>query len=117
MNCCNNLNQNTGNTAGDRLLERLSEDVVTTVVVGTFSTTLLAPNLNRKIIKIYCLSKSVPSAEIWLNYGSGATLTNSAHPLPLRNLLVVDSLQAVNAISAICSSGTAQLRVCSAEVL
>lgn len=117
MNCCNNLNRNVGNTAGNLLLERLSEDAVTTIAVGTFSTTLLAPNSNRKIIKIYCLSKSVPSAEIWLNYGSGATLTNSAHPLPLRNLLIVDSPQAANSISAICSSGTAQLRVCSAEVV
>lgn len=118
MNCCNNLNRNIGvPTVGESLAERLTEDFVVTVPVSTSSTTLLNANPSRRIIKVYCLSLTTPSAEIWIRYGAGATLLNSAHPLLLRHLLVVDSPQAANAISAICSSGTAQLRVCSAEVL
>ncbi len=111
MNCCNNLNRN----AGEHLMERLTEDVATAVTVLTSSTTLLIASQNRRIIKVYCLSLTVPSAEIWIRYGTGATLLNSAHPLLLRNLLIVNSAQAANAISAICSAGTAQLRVSSAE--
>lgn len=109
MNCCNNLNGRTGNS------ERLAEDTVATVNVSSTSTILLNANINRRIIKVYVLSHSVSSAEVWIRYGTGATLLNSAHPLFLRNLLVVDSLQAANAISAICSVGTAQLRVSSVE--
>lgn len=113
MNCCNNLNRNVvGNsTVG----ERLTEDFTTTVTVLTSSTTLLIANPNRRIIKVYCLSLTVPSAEVWIRHGTGATLLNSAHPLLLRNLLIVNSAQAANAISAVCSTGTAQLRVSSAE--
>ena len=96
-------------------MERLTEDVATAVTVLTSSTTLLIASQNRRIIKVYCLSLTVPSAEIWIRYGTGATLLNSAHPLLLRNLLIVNSAQAANAISAICSAGTAQLRVSSAE--
>lgn len=112
MNCRNNLNQDTGTLA-----ERLTEDSVMTVVVTTSSTTLLPPNIDRRIVKIFLLSTSAPPAEVWIRYGSDATLNNSAHPLLLRNLLIIDSRQVVNEISAVCSSGTAQLRVCSAEVL
>lgn len=107
MNCCNNLNGRTGNS------ERLSEDTVTTVGVSSASTILLSANVDRRIVKIYVLSLSAPSEEVWIRYGTGATLINSAHPLFLRNLLVIDSFQAANAISAICSAGTAQLRVSS----
>lgn len=110
MNCCNNLNRQLAT-----INERLAEDVVTTVNVSSSSTIILNANVNRRIVKIYALSLSIPSAEIWIRYGSGATLVNSAHPLPLRNLLIVDSTQAANAISAICSSGTAQLRISSVE--
>ena len=112
MNCCNNLNRNINNsTVG----ERLTEDFTTTVAVSTASTTLLIANPNRRIIKIYCLSLTVPSAEIWIRYGTGATLLNSSHPLLFKHLLIVDSSQAANAISAVCSVGTAQLRISSAE--
>lgn len=112
MNCCNNLNRSVGNSAVD---ERLTDDFTTTVTVSTSSTTLLIANPNRRIIKVYCLSLTVPSAEIWIRYGTGATLLNSSHPLLLRNLLIVNSAQAANAISAVCSAGTAQLRVSSAD--
>lgn len=116
MNCCNNLNRSISSPAvGERLPERLTEDFTATVTVSTSSTTLLIANPNRRIIKVYCLSLTVPSAEIWIRYGTGATLLNSSHPLLLRNLLIVNSAQAANAISAICSAGTAQLRVSSAE--
>lgn len=108
MNCCNNLNRNVAS-------ELLRDDVVTTNTVGTSSITLLSANANRRMIKIYCLSLTIPSAELWIRYGTGATLLNSAHPLLLRNLLVVDWAQAANAISAVCSAGTAQLRVSSVE--
>ncbi|MEZ2280373.1 MAG: hypothetical protein ACBR12_26065 [Microcoleus sp.] len=110
MNCCNNLNRQLAT-----INERLTEDVVTTVNVSSSSTTILNANANRRIVKIYALSLSLPSAEIWIRYGSGATLVNSAHPLPLRNLLIVDSAQAANAISAICTAGSASVRVSSAE--
>lgn len=113
MNCCNNLNRG---IAG-QLAERLTEDSSTTITVSTSSTTLFAANPNRKIVKIYCLSLIIPSAEIWIRYGSGATLFNSAHPLLLRNLLIIDSAQAANAISAVCSAGTAQLRISSANII
>jgi hypothetical protein len=112
MNCCNNLNRNINNSA---VGERLAEDFTTTVTVSTSSTTLLIANQNRRMIKIFCLSLTVPSAEIWIRYGFGATLLNSAHPLLLKNLLVIDFAQAANAISAVCSAGTAQLRVSSAD--
>ncbi len=111
MNCCNNLNRN----VGERLIERLTEDVATTVTVSTSSTTLLSASLNRRMIKVYCLSLTIPSAEIWIRYGTGATLLNSSHPLLLKHLLIVDSAQAANAISVVCSAGTAQLRVSAAE--
>ncbi|MEZ2321776.1 MAG: hypothetical protein ACBR15_22525 [Microcoleus sp.] len=110
MNCRNNLNQDTGTLA-----ERLTEDSVMTVVVTTSSTTLLPPNIDRRIVKIFLLSTSAPPAEVWIRYGSDATLNNSAHPLLLRNLLIVDSAQAANAISAICTAGSASVRVSSAE--
>jgi hypothetical protein len=116
MNCCNNLNRGVGvPSVGERPIERLTDDLPTTVTVSTSSTTLLTANPNRRIIKIYCLSLTVPSAEVWIRYGTGATLLNSSHPLLFKNLLIVDSGQAANAISAICSVGTAQLRVSSAE--
>lgn len=115
MNCCNNLNRNSGISSAGQLAERLTEDVSATVIVTTSSTTLLSANPNRRIIKVYLLSLTVPSAEIWMRYGTGATLFNSAHPLPFKNLLVIDFAQAANAISAVCSAGTAQIRVSSAE--
>jgi hypothetical protein len=113
MNCCNNLNGKIGD--GEGIAERLTEDSVVSVSVSSTSTILLNANINRRIVRVYVLSQSVPSAEVWIRYGTGASLINSAHPLFLRNLLVVDSFQAANAISAICSVGTAQLRVSSAE--
>jgi hypothetical protein len=116
MNCCNNLNRGVGvPSVGERPIERLTDDLPTTVTVSTSSTTLLTANPNRRIIKIYCLSLTVPSAEVWIRYGTGATLLNSSHPLLFKNLLIVDSAQSANAISAVCSAGTAQLRVSSAE--
>lgn len=110
MNCCNNLNRQLVT-----INERLTEDVVTTVNVSSSSMIILNANVNRRIVKIYALSLSLPSVEIWIRYGTGATLANSAHPLLLQNLLIINSTQAANAISAICSSGTAQLRISSVE--
>ena len=111
INCCNNLNQR----QGDVVTTGLSDDVVTTVSVLNSSTLLLSANLNRKIVKLYLLSLSVPSAELWIRYGEGATLLNCTHPLPLRNLLIIKP-QAANNISAICSAGVAQIRVSSVDV-
>jgi hypothetical protein len=113
VDCCNNLNS--GNSQGVVTVERLAEDVASVVNVTTTSTTILTANANRKVVKLYVLSLSVPSAELWIRYGAAATLLNSSHPLPLRHLLIIDSPQAANAISAICSAGTAQLRVSVAE--
>ncbi len=110
LNCCNNLNRNQSTSPGG-----LTEDVTTTVTIGTSPTVVLSANTSRKLIKIYLTSSS--TGECWIRYGAGATLANSAHLLPLRYLLIVDSGQAANAISAICSSGTAQLRVSAANSL
>jgi hypothetical protein len=116
VDCCNNLNS--GDNQGVATVERLTEDVASTVNVTTASTAVLTANTNRRIVKIYVMSLSVPSAEIWIRYGATpATLLNSSHSLPLRYLLVIDSPQAANAISAICSIGTAQVRVSVADKL
>lgn len=106
LNCCNNLNRSqAGGLSGS-----LTEDTTATVTVGASPTVVLAADASRKLVKLYLTSLSNPAGECWIRYGTGATLTNSAHPLPLRHLLIIDE-QAANAISAICSSGTAQLRV------
>lgn len=111
INCCNNLNRSQSTS------ERLTEDTVTTVTVGTSATVVLTANVARRLVKIYLNSSSNPSAETWIRYGAGATSTNAAHILPFRHLVVVDSGQAANAISAVCTSGTAQLRVSVANAL
>lgn len=112
INCCNNLNR--GQLT---LSERLTEDTTTTINVLSSSTVVLSASANRRLVKLYLISLSVPNAEIWIRYGGAASITNSAHLLPLRHLLFIDSAQVVNAISAICSSGTAQLRVSVANAL
>lgn len=112
INCCNNLNRNYSLASP----EGLTEDVTTTVTIGTSSTAILAANVNRRLVKLYLTSLS-ESTECWIRYGAGATLANSAHILPLRHLLIVDGAQARNVISLICSSGTAQLRVSTANAL
>jgi len=109
INCCNNLNR--------RQTERLTEDTNTTINVLSSSTVVLPVSENRRLVKLYLISQSVTSAEVWIRYGGAASITNSAHLLPLRHLLLIDSAQVVNAISAICSSGTAQLRVSVANAL
>jgi hypothetical protein len=112
VDCCNNLNSGDGRSPAT---ERLTEDISSVMTIMTASTAVLPANANRRIVKIYVVSLSVPSAEIWIRYGAAATLLNSAHSLPLRHLLIIDSPQAANAISAICSAGTAQVRVSVAE--
>ncbi|MCC3439373.1 hypothetical protein [Microcoleus sp. PH2017_05_CCC_O_A] len=111
LNCCNNLNRSQSGSSGG-----LTEDVTTTATIGTSSTAILSANASRKLVKLYLTSLSNPAGECWIRYGAGATLANSAHPLPLRHLLIIDE-QAANAISAICSPGTAQLRVSVANAL
>ena len=111
LNCCNNLNKNQSVSPG-----RLAEDVTTAIAIGTSSTAILSANASRRLVKLYLISLSDPTGECWIRYGSGATLANSAHPLPIKHLLIIDE-QAGNAISAICSSGTAQLRVSTANAL
>lgn len=108
---CSNLN------GGRSEAVRLTEDTTTTITITTSPTVVLTANTNRKLLKVYLVSVSTSNAEVWIRYGAGATLTNSAHVLPLRHLLVVDSGQAANTISAICSTGTAQLRVSAANTL
>ena len=110
INCCNNLNR--GQSAS---LAGLTEDIITSINVLSSSTIVLPASVNRRLVKLYLMSLSVASAEVWIRYGSSAALTNAAHPLPLRHLLLIDSAQVTNVISAICSSGTAQLRVSAAN--
>jgi hypothetical protein len=109
VNCCDNLNQSS------QITSLVGEDFVTTVNISG-SSFLLPADTSRRIAKIYLISQSNPDAEIWIRYGVGATLANSSHPLLLKHLLIINSSQVANAISAICSSGTAQLRVSSASI-
>lgn len=110
--CCDNLNQSSANGTTDRI----SDDTNTTIAVSQTSTTILTANTARRLVKLFVISLSEPGSEVWIKYGGSATLTNSAHPLPLKHLLIIDT-QAQNVISAICSSGTAQIRVSAANAL
>jgi hypothetical protein len=112
VSCCDNLNQQSSLS-----VSQFGEDTTTTITVGGLATNLLSANTARRLVKIFLVSQSVLNAEVWIRYGVGATLINSAHPLLLKHLLIIDSAQASNAISAICSTGTAQLRVSSANAL
>jgi hypothetical protein len=107
IDCCNN-NLNRGSLSQPAL----TEDLPVTINVSESSTVVLAADPNRKLVKIYVVSSS---GLCWIRYGAGASLggANCAHPLLQGHLLIIDS-QAKNAVSAICSSGAAQLRVSSA---
>lgn len=110
VDCCNNLNP-----LSTTKLETIAEDIVTNITVSTNSTLLLPVNANRKIVKIYVVDFSEKTTELWIRYGNNASLLNTTHPLPSKHLLTIDSNQAANTISAICTVGTATLRVSSAE--
>ena len=110
VDCCNNLNPLSATKS-----EAITEDVTNDVTVSTTSTLLLPANINRRIVKIYVVNFSEKTTELWIRYGTSASLINTTHPLLLKHLLVIDSSQAAKAISAICTVGTASLRVSSAE--
>jgi hypothetical protein len=106
-----------GNNLNGSQSDRLTEDTTATINVTTSSTVILPANTNRRLLKLYLISMSSSTTELWIRYGSGASVTNSAHILPLQHLLIVDPSQVANAISAICSTGSAQLRVSAANAL
>lgn len=110
VDCCNNLNSFSSTS-----LEAITEDTGSNITVTTTSTLLLPANVNRRIVKLYVVDFSQKATELWIKYGSSASLLNTAHPLLFKHLLIIDTAQAAKAISAICTVGTATLRVSSAE--
>jgi len=105
--CSNNLNGPASGAA-----EALGEESCQTITVGTSSTTLVSANVNRRILKVYVQSVSVPSIEVWIRLGSAATASNTAHPLFNRYLLIEEGIEGRGNVTAICVGGTAQVRVC-----
>lgn len=105
--CSNNLN---GPASG--ATEALGEESCQTISVGSVATTLVSTNVNRRILKVYVQSVSVLTVEIWIRLGSGATASNTAHPLFNRYLLIEEGIEGRGGVTAICVGGTAQVRVC-----
>jgi hypothetical protein len=103
FHCCNNLQ---GLSSA-----RLTDDNFDTVQVNHLPTVLLNQDKNRGLIKLYVTSVEPVDTVLWIRYGTGITLQNASHVLPLRHLLIIDTLQAANAISAICSGGIADIRI------
>ena len=112
--CCNNLNPA---ASPDLVAELIGDDATSTITVNSSGVVVAAADTNRRLVKIFVTSVSDKNTEIWLRYGDGITMENAAHPIPDKHLLIVDSMQARRNISAITSSGTAQLRVSSANKL
>jgi len=108
-NCCNNLN-------GKKFDEMLGEDTITQVVVTTSPTLILPADSNRGILKIYVLSFSVQTTELWLRHGTTISIANSGFQIPLRHLFVNTS-QASQALRGICTVGTATIRITTANKL
>lgn len=94
----------------------LGEDITIQVVITTSPTLILPANSNRRLLKIYVLTLSVQATELWLRHGTTISLANSGFQLPLRHLFVNTS-QASQALSGICTTGTATIRVTTANKL
>ncbi len=91
--------------------ESLGDDITNEITIGTSPTTLLSTvNLNRKNIKIYSIEYSNPLALVWVRHGTGASISNSSFPLPMRHLYENTS-QAARPLSVVCTNGTALLRL------
>lgn len=106
--CSNNLN----GSASSGAAEILGEESCQTISVSSVATTLVSANVNRRILKVYVQSVSTPTVEVWIRLGLAATVSNTAHPLFNRYLLVEDGIEARGSVTAICVGGTAQVRVC-----
>lgn len=106
--CCNNLNPA---ASADLVAELIGDDNTSTIVVGPSGTLIAPADNNRRLVKIFVESISDRNAAVWLRYGGGITLMNAAHPIPEKYLIIIDSTQSRRNISAITSSGTAQLRI------
>ncbi len=91
----------------------LTEDTVINVTVSSVSTPVLPADINRRIVKIYVASFSDRLTNLWIRYGANASMTNTSYPLPSGYLLIIDSAQAAQTISAICTVGTASLVISS----
>ncbi len=112
--CCNNLNPA---APTDSIIELIGDDNTSTVTIDSLGAIIAVADDNRRLVKIFVVSTSDKNTEIWLRYGEGVTIENAAHPIPEKHLLIVDSMQARRNISAITSSGTAQLKVSLADKL
>lgn len=103
--CCNNLNHKT------IIDEVLGEDITNEITINTSPTTLLtAVNLNRKIIRLYTVEFSNPTALIWVRHGTNISFNNASFPLPVKRLYENTS-QASRPLSVICSQGTALIKL------
>lgn len=106
VNCCyTNLNQKSFAN------EALGEDVVNEIIVGTSPIILLSTiNLNRKIVKLYTAEYSSELTQLWVRHGININISNSAFALPVKHLYV-NSSQASQPLSVVCSAGTARLKL------
>ncbi|MGB7712007.1 MAG: hypothetical protein WBL95_21145 [Microcoleus sp.] len=93
---------------------RLTEDTIFDCYVNESSTQILPPDVERYMIKLFLFEMSDPAVKVWIKYGEYGyewNLSVFSHPLPYYNLLIIDSQQAGLNIAAICTSGTATIRV------
>jgi hypothetical protein len=91
--------------------EPLGDDITNEIVIGTSPVTLLSTvSLNRKIIKLYTVEGSSPSAIIWIRHGTNISVNNASFGLPMRRLYENTS-QATRPFSVICSEGTALVKL------
>jgi len=104
INCCySNLNYKSDN-------ETLGEDITTQITVTSSPILILPANSNRRILKIYVLNLSNQLAELWLRHGTNISVLNSTFQVPLKYLFT-NTTQAAQALSGICTTGAATIRV------
>jgi hypothetical protein len=110
VNCCHcNLNQsfNQNNFANDLLGEDITNELsISTTPLNIFS----AISTNRKIIKIYTINYSDKSTELWLRHGTDININNFTLSLPVHHLYI-NSSQAAQPLSLVCSFGTAAIKL------
>ena len=101
--CFSNLNYKKEEILGDDITNEIT---ISTSPVLLFATT----NLNRKLIKIYFIQSSNPSALVWIHHGISSSLSNFAFALPVKRLYET-TVQAHRPLSVVSSQGTALLRL------
>jgi len=107
FNCCYpNLNQR---AIAD---EQLGEDITNELTIGTSPINLLMTiNNQRRLIKLYTIEYSNPSAKLWVKHGLANDINSFAFALPAGNHLYINTSQASQPLSVFCSSGTAKVKL------